>query len=51
MSDNKDQNVLREEIQMLTFALEGVTYGVDVHQIREVKNFEGVTCGAKWYQL
>ena len=43
MSDNKDQNVLREEIQMLTFALEGVTYGVDVHQIREVKNFEGVT--------
>ena len=43
MSDNKDQNSTREEIQMLTFALEGVTYGVNVHQVREVKNFEGVT--------
>jgi len=39
---NSDQN-LREEIQMLTFALDGVSYGVDVHQVREVKNFEGVT--------
>jgi purine-binding chemotaxis protein CheW len=39
---NNDQN-MREEIQMLTFSLEGVSYGVDVHQVREVKNFEGVT--------
>jgi purine-binding chemotaxis protein CheW len=39
---NSDQN-LREEIQMLTFALDNVSYGVDVHQVREVKNFEGVT--------
>jgi purine-binding chemotaxis protein CheW len=38
--DDKNQ---REEIQMLTFALEGVSYGVNVHQVREVKNFEGVT--------
>jgi purine-binding chemotaxis protein CheW len=34
---------LREEIQMLTFTLDGVLYGVNVHQVREVKNFEGVT--------
>ena len=33
----------REEIQLLTFALDSVSYGVDVHQVREVKNFEGVT--------
>jgi purine-binding chemotaxis protein CheW len=39
---NKDQ-ATREEMQMLTFSLEGVSYGVDVHQVREVKNFEGVT--------
>jgi len=32
-----------EEIQMLTFSLDNVLYGVDVHQVREVKNFEGVT--------
>lgn len=37
-----EQN-LREEIQMLTFALEGISYGVDVRQVQEVKNFEGVT--------
>ncbi len=39
---NRDE-AIREEIQMLTFTLEGVSYGVDVHQVREVKNFEGVT--------
>ncbi len=32
-----------EEMQMLTFSLDNVLYGVDVHQVREVKNFEGVT--------
>ena len=38
-----NENSQRDEIQMLTFSLEGVSYGVDVHQVREVKNFEGVT--------
>lgn len=33
----------REEIQMLTFSLDKVMYGVNVNQVREVKNFEGVT--------
>ncbi len=33
----------REEMQMLTFTLDKVFYGVNVHQVREVKNFEGVT--------
>ncbi|MEM2099243.1 MAG: chemotaxis protein CheW [Candidatus Bathyarchaeia archaeon] len=33
----------REEVQLLTFSLDNVSYGVDVHQVREVKNFEGVT--------
>ena len=28
---------------MLTFSLDNVMYGVNVHQVREVKNFEGVT--------
>jgi len=28
---------------MLTFTLDNVLYGVNVHQVREVKNFEGVT--------
>jgi len=28
---------------MLTFSLDNVSYGVNVHQVREVKNFEGVT--------
>lgn len=32
-----------EEIKMLTFTLDNVFYGVDVHQVREVKNFEGAT--------
>jgi purine-binding chemotaxis protein CheW len=31
------------ELQVLTFSLEGVSYGVDVNQVREVKNFESVT--------
>jgi purine-binding chemotaxis protein CheW len=43
MTNNSIDQNLREEIQMLTFSLEGVSYGVDVHQVREVKNFEGVT--------
>jgi purine-binding chemotaxis protein CheW len=33
----------RDEIQMLTFTLDNVLYGVNVSQVREVKNFEGVT--------
>ncbi|MGD6934911.1 MAG: chemotaxis protein CheW [Candidatus Bathyarchaeia archaeon] len=38
-----DRKTLREEMQMLTFSLDNVYYGVNVHQVREVKNFEGVT--------
>lgn len=30
-------------MQMLTFSLDDVSYGVNVHQVREVKNFQGVT--------
>lgn len=30
-------------MQMLTFSLDNVLYGVNVSQVREVKNFEGVT--------
>ncbi|MCW3999739.1 MAG: chemotaxis protein CheW [Candidatus Bathyarchaeota archaeon] len=33
----------RDEIQMLTFTLDSTLYGVNVSQVREVKNFEGVT--------
>jgi purine-binding chemotaxis protein CheW len=33
----------RDEMQMLTFSLDNVLYGVHVSQVREVKNFEGVT--------
>ena len=33
----------REEMQMLIFSLESVIYGVNVSQVREVKNFESVT--------
>jgi purine-binding chemotaxis protein CheW len=36
-------NQEREEIKMLTFSLDNVFYGVDVNQVREVKNFEGAT--------
>ena len=32
-----------EEIQLLTFMLDKVLYGVNVKQVREVKNFEGAT--------
>ncbi len=38
-----DRKSSREEMQMLTFSLDNVYYGVNVHQVREVKNFEGVT--------
>lgn len=38
-----NQSSSREEIQMLTFSLDNVMYGVNVSQVREVKNFEGVT--------
>jgi len=43
MTSIDNQKVSREEIQMLTFSLDNVSYGVNVHQVREVKNFEGVT--------
>jgi purine-binding chemotaxis protein CheW len=42
MVDNAGKT-LREEMQMLTFSLDNVFYGVNVRQVREVKNFEGVT--------
>jgi purine-binding chemotaxis protein CheW len=38
-----DRKTSREEMQMLTFSLDSVFYGVNVHQVREVKNFEGFT--------
>jgi purine-binding chemotaxis protein CheW len=38
-----EQKTSREELQVLTFSLDMVSYGVNVHQVREVKNFEGVT--------
>jgi purine-binding chemotaxis protein CheW len=38
-----DNDIARDEIKMLTFSLDNVFYGVDVNQVREVKNFEGVT--------
>jgi purine-binding chemotaxis protein CheW len=38
-----DSTPAREEIKMLTFSIDNVTYGVDVNQVREVKNFEGAT--------
>jgi len=43
MSSFDQQKTSREEIQMLTFSIDNVSYGVNVHQVREVKNFEGVT--------
>jgi len=43
MSNVNNQLSSFEEIQMLTFSLDNVLYGVNVHQVREVKNFEGVT--------
>jgi purine-binding chemotaxis protein CheW len=38
-----DNSVAEEEVKMLTFSLDNVFYGVDVNQVREVKNFEGAT--------
>ena len=38
-----DNHVTGEEIKMLTFSLDNVFYGVNVNQVREVKNFEGAT--------
>ena len=43
MASSDPHKTTREEIQMLTFSLDNVSYGVNVHQVREVKNFEGVT--------
>ena len=43
MSIGNNRMSALEEMQMLTFSLDNVMYGVDVHQVREVKNFEGVT--------
>ena len=43
MASYDQQKTSRDEMQMLTFALDNVSYGVNVHQVREVKNFEGVT--------
>jgi purine-binding chemotaxis protein CheW len=42
MAFNNNANA-REEMQLLTFSLDNVLYGVNVSQVREVKNFEGVT--------
>jgi purine-binding chemotaxis protein CheW len=42
MAFNNNANA-RDEMQMLTFSLDDVLYGVNVSQVREVKNFEGVT--------
>ena len=38
-----DNQVVGEEVKMLTFSLDNVFYGVNVNQVREVKNFEGAT--------
>jgi purine-binding chemotaxis protein CheW len=43
MSSTNNQVSSLDEMQMLTFTLDNVLYGVNVHQVREVKNFEGVT--------
>lgn len=43
MAIGDNQSTLRDELQMLTFTLDNVSYGVNVHQVREVKNFQGVT--------
>jgi purine-binding chemotaxis protein CheW len=40
---NMDDQVEKEEFKMLTFSLDNVFYGVNVNQVREVKNFEGAT--------
>jgi purine-binding chemotaxis protein CheW len=38
-----DNQIEKEEIKILTFSLDNVCYGVNVNQVREVKNFEGAT--------
>lgn len=38
-----ENQVASEEIKMLTFSLDNVFYGVNVNQVREVKNFEDAT--------
>ena len=38
-----EHEVVDEEVKMLTFSLDNVFYGVNVNQVREVKNFEGAT--------
>jgi purine-binding chemotaxis protein CheW len=43
MASVDNEMVAREEFKMLTFSLDNVFYGVDVNQVREVKNFEGAT--------
>ena len=43
MGSFNNQLGIIDEMQMLTFTLDNVLYGVDVKQVREVKNFEGVT--------
>lgn len=40
---NISKKLSRVEIQILTFSLDNVFYGVNVSQVREVKNFDGVT--------
>jgi purine-binding chemotaxis protein CheW len=41
MASVDNEVVARGEIKMLTFSLDNVFYGVNVNQVREVKNFEG----------
>lgn len=43
MLNSYGQSSSLEEMQMLTFSLDDVLYGVNVQQVREVRNFEGVT--------
>jgi purine-binding chemotaxis protein CheW len=43
MANIGDQKASREEMRMLTFSLDSVFYGVDVHHVREVKNLENIT--------
>ncbi|MCW4007866.1 MAG: chemotaxis protein CheW [Candidatus Bathyarchaeota archaeon] len=43
MSNADNETATAAEMKMLTFTLDNVFYGVDVHQVREVKNFEGAT--------
>jgi purine-binding chemotaxis protein CheW len=43
MASINNQLSTLDEIQILTFTLDNVSYGVNVHQVREVKNFEEVT--------